>query len=155
NKQPLGLFTASPQGISVARDVSAGNLITGPTFDGLINALYSLKTQYQGRAAWIFHRTIVALIAKLKDLEGRYVWQPSIQAGQPDLLLAKRLIMTEHAPSVVAPNAYVGMIGDYSYYWVADAQGFQVQRLDELYARTNQVGFIGRLESDAMPVLEE
>jgi hypothetical protein len=31
----------------------------------------------------------------------------------------------------------------------------QIQRLDELYATTNQVGFISRLESDAMPVLEE
>ena len=31
----------------------------------------------------------------------------------------------------------------------------QVQRLVELYAATNQVGFIGRLETDGMPVLEE
>jgi len=31
----------------------------------------------------------------------------------------------------------------------------RVQRLNELYAATNQVGFIGRLESDGMPVLEE
>ena len=30
-----------------------------------------------------------------------------------------------------------------------------IQRLNELYARTNQVGFIGRLETDGMPVLGE
>jgi hypothetical protein len=29
-----------------------------------------------------------------------------------------------------------------------------IQRLDELYAENNQVGFIGRLETDGMPVLE-
>jgi hypothetical protein len=30
-----------------------------------------------------------------------------------------------------------------------------VQRLTELYAETNQVGLIGRMEADGMPVLEE
>jgi HK97 family phage major capsid protein len=50
---------------------------------------------------------------------------------------------------------YVGMLGDFSYYWIADADTFAVQRLMELYALTNQVGLIGRLETDGMPVLEE
>ena len=31
----------------------------------------------------------------------------------------------------------------------------ELQRLDELYAATNQVGFIGRMELDGMPVLAE
>ena len=47
------------------------------------------------------------------------------------------------------------MVGDFSYYWIADSLGMQIQRLDELYAASNQVGFIGRLETDAMPVLAE
>ena len=38
---------------------------------------------------------------------------------------------------------------------LADALSMQVQRLNELYAETNQVGFIGRLETDGAPVLEE
>jgi hypothetical protein len=31
----------------------------------------------------------------------------------------------------------------------------RIQRLVELYAESNQIGFIGRLETDGMPVLEE
>ena len=31
----------------------------------------------------------------------------------------------------------------------------ELQRLAELYAETNQIGFIGRQEVDGMPVLEE
>jgi len=38
--------------------------------------------------------------------------------------------------------------------WNADAMGMQIQRLNELCAETNQVGFIGRLETDGAPVLE-
>jgi len=45
--------------------------------------------------------------------------------------------------------------GDFSFYWIADALDMQIQRLDELYAESNQVGFIGRLETDGMPVLED
>ena len=36
-----------------------------------------------------------------------------------------------------------------------DALSMQVQRLNEFYAETNQVGLIGRLETDGAPVLEE
>ena len=38
---------------------------------------------------------------------------------------------------------------------VADALSMQIQRLNELYVETNQVGFIGRPETDGAPVLEE
>jgi hypothetical protein len=38
---------------------------------------------------------------------------------------------------------------------IADALSMQIQRLNELYAETNQVGFIGRWETDGAPVLEE
>ena len=49
----------------------------------------------------------------------------------------------------------MGILGDFSYYHTADALDFGIQRVSELYAETNQTGFIGRLETDGMPVLEE
>jgi HK97 family phage major capsid protein len=49
----------------------------------------------------------------------------------------------------------VGVLGDFSFYWIADAMTMEMQRLVELYATTNQIGLIGRLESDGMPVLGE
>ena len=33
------------------------------------------------------------------------------------------------------------LYGDYSYYWLADRAGRTLQRLNELYAMTDQVGF--------------
>jgi HK97 family phage major capsid protein len=50
---------------------------------------------------------------------------------------------------------YAGLLGDLQHYWIVDALSMQVQRLNELYAETNQVGFIGRLETDGAPVLEK
>jgi HK97 family phage major capsid protein len=62
--------------------------------------------------------------------------------------------MSEFAPSTMTTGLYVGLIGDLSYYWIADQMGVQIQRLQELYAMTNQDAFVGRLACDAMPVLE-
>lgn len=153
--QPLGLFTASNFGISTSRDVSTGNLTTSPTFDGLLEAKYKLKQNYWNNAKWLFHRDVVKTIAKLKDGEGQYIWQQAKTQGEPDLLLGAPLMMSEYAPNTLTTGLYVGLFGDFSFYWIADALDMQIQRLVELYAEANQVGFIGRMESDGMPALEE
>lgn len=48
--QPLGVFTASNDGIPTSRDVATGNAATYPTLDGLIEAKYALKGGYWQRA---------------------------------------------------------------------------------------------------------
>lgn len=154
-QQPLGVFTASANGISTARDVSDGNTTTEIRFDNLKNVKYTLKPQYWARARWIFHRDAIKIISKLKDGEGRYLWESSVQIGMPDRISGLPVIMSEFAPNTFTTGLYVGILGDFSQYWIADALSMTVQRLLELYAETNQVGFIGRLETDGMPVLEE
>tara|TARA_R100000049_G_C1950164_1_gene97383 strand:+ start:144 stop:1367 length:1224 start_codon:yes stop_codon:yes gene_type:complete len=155
DNQPLGIFTASDDGIGTGRDVSTDNTTTAITADGLINAKYSLKQQYQAKAEWMFHRDAVKMIAKLKDGNDQYLWQPGLQAGQPDRLLNRNLNMSEWVPSTFTTGLYVGMFGDFSNYWIADDLQMQIQRLVELYAESNQVGFIGRQSTDGMPVLSE
>lgn len=153
--QPLGIFTASASGVSASRDVSTDNTATDITFNGLINAKYSLKSQYQKIAEWLFHRDAVKMIAKIKDLDGQYIWQASRTAADPDMLLGRPINMSEYAPNTFTSGLYVGMFADFSKYWIADAMDMQIQVLKELYAETNQTGYIGRQESDGMPVLEE
>jgi HK97 family phage major capsid protein len=154
-QQPLGVFTASNDGIPAGQDVSTGNTNASMTFDGLINAKMSLKSQYWNKGEWIFHRDAISQLLKLKDGEGRYIWQQSIAADKPDTLLQRPINISEYAPNTFTTGKYVGLFGDLSFYWIVDALDMQVQRLTELYAETNQDGFIGRLESDGMPVLAE
>lgn len=153
--QPLGVFTASAMGISTARDVSTSNTTTAPTFDGLISAKYALKGNYWNSADWIFHRNVLAVVSKLKDGDGQYLWRQSVLEGEPDRILGRPVMMSEYAPNTLTTGLYVGILGDFSNYWIADAIDMQVQRLVELYAETNQTGLIGRLETDGMPVLAE
>lgn len=156
NGQCLGVFTASNDGIPTTRDVSTGNTATEIKFDGLFEAKYSIKDQYQKNLQWIFHRDGVKKIAKLKDADGQYIWQPSVVADQPDRLLGKPVNMTEYAPNTFTANQYVGILGDFKMgYWIVDSLAMEMQVLTELYARTNQIDYIGRLETDGMPVMEE
>jgi HK97 family phage major capsid protein len=155
SNQPLGLFTASANGISTGRDVSTDNTSNAITADGLINAKYAVKEQYQRRGEWIFHRDAVRNIRKLKDSQNQYIWQPGLAGGQPDTLLDRPINQSEYAPNTFTTGLYVGIFGDLSFYHIADALTLTIQRLVELYAASNQTGYIARLETDGMPALEE
>lgn len=162
NEKPLGLFTAHADGIPASRDVNVSsdgtglvNAAGGNAADDLITAKYTLKGQYHRNARWLFHRMVLASVRKLKDGDGNYVWRPGLASDQPDTILDLPFILSEYAPSTMGDNDYIGMLGDFSFYWVVEALQFEVQRLVELYAEANQVGFIGRAEADAMPVLAE
>jgi HK97 family phage major capsid protein len=153
--QPLGLFSPSASGISTGRDVSTGNTSSAIGFDGLIEAKFSIKSQYWRNATWLFHRDAIKGISKLKDGQGQYLWSQSVREGEPDRILGMPMVISEFAPNTFTTGKYVGLFGDFSHYWIVDALSMQMQRLSELYAETNQVGFIGRLETDGAPVLEE
>lgn len=153
--QPLGVLTASASGISTGRDVSTSNTTTAITFDNLHTVKGTLKSQYMPNAKWMFHRDATTMIAKLKDSQNQYLWQPSNQVGQPDTLLGIPVYRSEYVPNTFTAGLYVGILGDFSRYWITDALNMSVQRLNELYAGNSQVGFIVRAETDGMPVFEE
>lgn len=162
NQKPLGLFTPSSDGIPTTRDVDVStsgsgfvNGTGGSSADDLITAKYTLKSAYHAKAQWLFHRMMIASVRKLKDGDGNYIWKAGLASDQGDRILDLPFITSEFAPSTFGDGDYVGLLGDFSYYWIAEALSFEVQRLNELYAETNQVGFIGRQEADGMPVLAE
>jgi len=157
DQQPLGVFTASTQGITTGRDVSTSNTTTAITVDGLKRAKGALKAQYRksGKCAWIFHPDVVTELAILKDGNGRYLLQDNITMNEPDMLLGLPMLESQYAPSTMTTGLYVGILGDWSHYLIADALDVQIRRLVELYAATNQVGFHVRSEVDGMPDLAE
>jgi HK97 family phage major capsid protein len=153
--KPLGIFTASNDGIPTSRDVATDNTTTTVTFDGLLNAKYSVKAQYQTKAQWVCHRDLCKMLAKIKDGEGQYVWMPSVRDGQPDILLGKPVNMSEYAPNTFTTGLYAAVYGDFSFYWICDADAMTVQVLDQPYATKNQIGYIWDYFGDGMPVIGE
>ncbi len=154
-QKPLGLFTPSDDGIPTSRDVSTDMTATEITGDGLISVQGALRDGYQARARWLFHRDAITRIRKLKDGNGQYIWQPGLAQGTKNMILGKPYVVSEFCPNTFATGQYVGMYGDFSFYWIVDSLQMQIQVLKELYAESNKIGYIGRYEGDAQPVLEE
>ncbi len=134
--KPIGLLHAT-LGAQVGVTTASTTAITA---DELIDLQHSLKSGYRRKAAFIMNDACIKAIRKLKDGQGQYLWQPSIREGVPDMILNTRVYMSNYMPLVEAGNKVV-LYGDYSYYWLADRAGRTLQRLNELYAMTDQVGF--------------
>lgn len=147
--QPTGIFTAKGGNVGVTA-ASA----TAVTADELINLIYSLKSPYRRNAKFLMNDATVSMIRKLKDNNGAYLWQPSIQAGEPDRLLGYELYTSPYVP-VAAAGALTVAFGDFKNYWIADRSGRTVQRLNELYSTTGQVGFVATERVDGKVILPE
>lgn len=157
NQKPLGLFTPSNQGIPTSRDVSWVATNDKTKADSLLDFVYSLKQQYRGRpnARLVLHRDFAKAIRKLRDANDQFLWQPGLQAGQPDRILTAAVGESEFAPNTISAGNYLAVYGDFSFYWIVDALNIQVQTLFELYSETNQRGYIFRYEGDGAPMLAE
>ncbi len=127
---------------------------TAITIDEVLDLFYSLKASYRNKAVFIMNDATVKAIRKLKDGQGQYLWQPSLQAGTPDTILNRPLYTSAYVPAVASAAKTVAF-GDFSYYWVADRQGRMFKRLNELYAVTGQVGFVATQRVDGKLILPE
>lgn len=147
--QPTGIFTAN--GGEVGVTAAANNAITA---DELINLVYALKSPYRRNAKFLMNDATISAIRKLKDGNGVYLWQPSLQAGEPDKLLGYDLYTTPYAPTMAA-GAFTVAFGDFQNYWIGDRAGRTVQRLNELYATNGQIGYVATERVDGKVILPE
>ena len=146
NKKPTGVFNIAESG------VEASSLKI--TFDDVMDLYYSLRAPYRQRASFILNDASVKALRKLKDSNGNYIWQPSTQVGQPDLILGRPYHTSTYAPAIEA-GAKAIAFGDFKYYWIADREGRAFKRLNELYAANGQIGFLASQRVDGQLILPE
>ena len=148
--KPIGLLhdtLGAQTGITTASS-------TAITADELIDMQHSLKSGYRRKACWIMNDATISAIRKLKDGNSQYIWQPGIKEGAPDMLFNQRVLMSNYMPLIGAGNKVI-LYGDYSYYWLAEREGRTLERLNELYAVTDQVGFKMTERLDGRLILPE
>lgn len=111
----------------VATGVNGGFNATDPA-DVLIDATVALKPSYRSNARWLMNRNTVGVVRKFKDAQKQYLWQPSIQVGQPSTLLGYAVAEDDHVPAV-ATGAYPIAFGDFRRgYRIVDRVGIRVLR---------------------------
>jgi len=150
NGKPLGVL-AENGGADVGVTAASATAITA---DELIDLFHSLKTPYRKNAVWVMNDATIKAVRKLKDNNGQYLWQSALTAGAPNTLLGRPVHTSAYMPTLGA-GAKTIAFGDFKYYWIADRQGRTFKRLNELYAKNGQVGFIGSQRVDGKLTLTE
>lgn len=112
--QPTGIFANA----SVSTRACSGNL----DFDDIIDLIYDLPVKFRANAKFILHPNNVREIRKLKDGNGRYLWQDAVAPGQPATIYGYPVLENYWAPeSQIA-------FGDYKEgYWLGDRQRVTVK----------------------------
>ncbi len=148
--KPLGIF-ASTGGGEVAVTTASSTAIT---YDEIVNLVYSLKRPYRKNAKFILNDQTIATLRKLKDGNGQYIWQPALQAGEPDRLLGYEVLTSAYVPTIAA-GAPVIAFGDFSYYNIGDRGVRSFAELKELFAGNGMIGFVAKERVDGKLVLSE
>lgn len=117
-------------------------------FEDIIQCEYDLATQYLQGASWLMNRKTELAARVLRAggytaTDGPWLWQPSLQVGQPNLIdgfpVFNNNSLQYPADTLAGVNVIFGNFKNG--YMILDRQGMTLQRLDELYAESGLVGF--------------
>jgi HK97 family phage major capsid protein len=134
NVMPEGVATASVLGVTAA----ANNAIT---VDEMTNLEHSVNTAYRRQAEWMFADTTLLFLKKLKDGEGRPLWQPGLAVREPDMILGHPYVVNDDVAAIGAAAKSV-LFGDFSYYHIRDVGGITVVRFAERYMDYLETAFM-------------
>ena len=150
DKQPTGLLNDTVGAETGATAASS----TAVTFDDIFKLYYSLKSPYRAKASFLCNEELLLQLMTLKDGQGQYIWRPALDIGKPDTILGRPIYTSGFMPGVARGNK-VMTFGDYNFYWVADRASRTFRRLNELFASTDQVGFMTTQRVDGKLILPE
>lgn len=132
--KPFGLLQYITGGAAVAQH-PGGNLDVVPSTsattilpDPLIDFFYGLASPYRQNATWLMNSQTAAIISKLKDGQGNYLWREGLMLGQPATLIGRPVVIDEGMPAIGAGNLPIAF-GDFKAgYLINDRIGTRVLR---------------------------
>lgn len=112
--------------------------------DPLMDLIAAFKPGYLANANWLTARACLAAIRKLKEATSdRYLWEPSMQAGVPSMLLGYPVVLDENMPAYTTTGALGLALGDFRRgYLIVDRVGISVLR--DPYSNKPYVGLYVR-----------
>ena len=129
-------YTAKVEGERVAANEELEAILTGTNgafpssspADVLIDLIYALKSGYRANAHFVMNRATQALVRKMKDSDGNYIWQPGLVAGQSPALMGFPISETEDMPDTANDSKSIAF-GDFQRgYLIVDRVGIRVLR---------------------------
>ena len=144
SSKPNGVMNASGTGVTCAS-------ATAITSDEVIDLYHSVTSPYRSNGAWIMNDATLKEVRQLKDSNNQYLWQPSLQLGNPDALLGSP-VATDPNIETIATAKKVMAFGDMSKYFIREVSGFTLDSSDSYAFANDLVTFraIYRADGDLM-----
>ena len=141
---------------SIVTSAAVGATSAAPTGIGyadFVSIYGALDPAYIDNASWVFNSSTRAALMGVVDSLGRPLFQPSPNAGAFGMLLGRPVVLNQYQPSIAATNKAV-LFGDFSSgYTFRQVQGdLSILRLNERFADTGEVGFIGYARIGGFPM---
>jgi len=109
----------------------AGAFADNDPADKLIDLVHALKSKYRQNGAFLMNDLTLSAVRKMKSTTGAgaqnsYLWQPSIQAGVPSLLLGYPVESDDAMPDIAADRCAIAF-GDFQAgYQIYDRVGISI-----------------------------
>ena len=141
--EPQGVVTGSRLGKTAASP-------TALTADEIIDLIHSVDPAYRRDKSFrlMFHDNIMAIIRKLKDGQGRYLFEEG-QGGAPDKIKGVEYVINQNMDDTIISGAKSMLAGAFKKFKIRDVNKMRLKRLDERYAELDQVAFIAYMRSDS------
>lgn len=150
SSQPNGIVTAGTVGVTGTGSFGTLGVLGTGAGDNLIDLVESLDPAYGASTNLKFmgHQGVRKAVRKLKDSQGRYMWEISLQNGVPDSLLGYQFIINNDMAAPAASSKSL-LFGDIRAAYLARiVRELTTLRLTERYADFLQVGFLAFKRAD-------
>lgn len=147
-KKPTGYMVTA--GVGGSSTTAAVDSITA---DEIIDIYHDLPDAYRKNATWRMNSATYKAIDKLKDGQGNYLLTTFSDGTMPKIK-GRPVVIDDSIADLGAGNKFI-VLGDFSFYQIADRGAMTIQRLDELYAGTGMVGFQVTVRLDAKVTIPE
>ncbi|MDR7278929.1 phage major capsid protein [Catenuloplanes atrovinosus] len=145
--QPDGIVTSATVGVTGTGSFATTGGIAG---DNLIDLVEALDPAYgaSNNLKFMGNQSVRKAVRKLKDGQGRYMWEISLQNGVPDSLLGYPFLVNNDMAALAASSKSL-LFGDIREAYVARiVRELTTMRLAERYADYLQVGFLAFERAD-------
>jgi HK97 family phage major capsid protein len=149
--QPQGIVTGTTNTLVQATGATT-TLGTGTTgYDTLVNLVHQVDPSYRQlpETKFVAHDSFIAAARKVKDTQGRPIWQPDYLGGADRDVILGYPVVIDQSLAPLAASSTSALFGNFKrgYIW-RNVLGLQMLRLTERYADFLQVGFLGFMRGD-------
>ncbi|MGQ2972059.1 MAG: phage major capsid protein [Brevundimonas mediterranea] len=146
SNQPAGIVTALA---SAGLDTAASGAFA---VDDLLALQYGVNSAYRQRGRYMFNSNMELALRKAKDSTGNYIWQPAMVAGTPNTVFGKAYVVNDDMATADAAGEVAAIFGDMKGYKVRVSRALGLTRLNEMFALSDQIGWVGfaRIDGDVI-----